>query len=161
MKYLKGKEEQEAISHMNKASETALKATCSRARCGTVIVKDNEIIGHGFNSPPGNKESQRRCSKNKDSYDKKVTDKTCCIHAEQRAIFDALKKNPNKIEGSKLYFMRIDDKGNKTFAGKPYCTSCSKHALDAGVKEFILWHDNGICSYDTEEYNKMSFQYRE
>jgi hypothetical protein len=32
-------------------------------------------------------------------------------------------------------------------------------ALDAGVKEFILWHEHGICSYDTEEYNRLSFEY--
>ena len=161
MRYIKGKEEQEAISHMNKAAEIALKATCRRAKCGTVIVNGNEIICLGFNSPPGEIKSQRRCGCSKDSYHKKVTDKTCCTHAEQRAIFDALKRNSSKINGSKLYFIRIDEKGNKTFAGKPYCTMCSKSALDAGVKEFILWHDNGICSYDTEEYNKKSFEYKE
>ena len=44
MKYLKGKEEQEASAFMNKAAELALKATCKRAKCGTVIVKGNEII---------------------------------------------------------------------------------------------------------------------
>jgi hypothetical protein len=32
------------------------------------------------------------------SYHRKVTDKTCCIHAEQRALFDALKNHPEQIE---------------------------------------------------------------
>lgn len=159
MRYLSGEEEKEAIEFIEHATEIAKKATCLRHKCGSVIVKDNNIIGRGFNSPPNNLETQRRCSANKDEIHKKITDKTCCVHAEQRAIMDAMKNNSNKLNGSTLYFMRIDEKGKMTKAGKPYCTICSKMALDCGVKEFVLWHDEGICVYDTEEYNKISYEY--
>lgn len=145
--------------YMRKAAEVAEKASCSRSKCGSIIVKDGEIIGKGFNSPPGDLESQRRCNCDKEELNKKVTDKTCCVHAEQRAIMDALKKNPGKIKGSILYFARLDTEGNISFAGKPYCTICSKMALDVGIKNFVLWHENEIISYDTEEYNKLSYQY--
>lgn len=161
MRYLSGEEEKKTMEYFNKTTEVALNATCFRDRCGSIIVKNDEIIGTGFNSPPANKESQKRCSLSKDSYHEKVTDKTCCIHAEQRAIMDALRRDPDKIVGSRLYFIRLDDKGKKTRAGKPYCTICSKMALDVGVAEFVLWHEEGICVYDTDEYNKLSFQYRE
>lgn len=146
---------------MHKAAEIALHATCQRAKCGSVIVKSGEIIGAGSNSPAGNLESQRRCSSNKDSLHKKVTDKTCCVHAEQRAIMDALRKNPDKFEGSSLYFVRLDKNGKIEKAGRPYCTICSKMTLDAGIKEFILWHEEGIRAYSTEEYNLLSYDYRE
>jgi deoxycytidylate deaminase len=33
------------------AAEVAAQATCLRANCGSVIVKDGKIIGEGFNSP--------------------------------------------------------------------------------------------------------------
>lgn len=69
----------------------AKKATCTRSKCGSIIVKNGQIIGKGYNSPPKEESSPVRCQCEKSSYDKKVTDKTCCIHAEQRAIFDALK----------------------------------------------------------------------
>lgn len=46
-------------------------------------------------------------------------------------------------------------------AGKPYCTICSKLALDVGIKEFALWHEEGITIYNTEEYNTLSYQYNE
>jgi hypothetical protein len=46
-------------------------------------------------------------------------------------------------------------------SGKPYCTICSKSALDIGIKEFVLWHEDGICAYDTAEYNLLSFDYQE
>jgi len=161
MKVLSGKEEEKGKAYMHHAAELAKIATCLRRRCGSVIVKDGKIIGEGFNSPPGNLESQRRCAMEKTTYHRKVTDKTCCIHAEERAIFNALKNNPSKVEDSTLFFVSVDENGNPQRAGKPYCTGCSKRALEAGVKEFVLWHENGITVYDTEEYNDISFKYSE
>ncbi|MFZ5955348.1 MAG: hypothetical protein ACOYT4_02900 [Nanoarchaeota archaeon] len=159
MKILNSKEEKQEINFFNECIKEAEKSGCSDAKCGSIIVKDNLIIGKGFNSPPGNLETQRRCKNFKDSYHKRVTDKTCCVHAEQRAIFNALKNHQKEIQGSRLYFIRIDKKGNKIYAGNPFCTICSKMALDAGIKEFVLWHEKGICVYDTQEYNNLSFTY--
>lgn len=159
MGYILVYEEKEALAFFDKAGEVARNATCDRSRCGSVVVAGGEVIGRGFNSPPNEDESQRRCHLKKDSYDQKVTDKTCCVHAEQRAIIDALKNNSHKIAGSRLYFIRLDDDGNPKRSGEPYCTICSKMALDAGITEFALWHERGICVYTTEEYNERSFQY--
>ena len=160
MRILSGEEEEQALEYLVEASEMAKLATCEQASCGSVIVKDNKIIGSGFNSPPGNRESQRRCSCDQNSYHKRITDKTCCIHAEQRAIDDALKNNPYKLPGSRLYFTRIDENGNQKRSGKPYCTSCSKAALDKEIAEFVLHHKEGVCVYDTEEYNRLSYEYK-
>ena len=91
MKFISGKEESNAKIYFNKAIKKALKSTCLRAKCGSIIIKDGKIIGKGFNSPPKNLESQRKCLQNKGKVNKKITDKTCCIHAEQRSIIDALK----------------------------------------------------------------------
>ena len=159
MKYLSYDEEMEALQYNKKAAKVALQSTCDRAQCGTIIVKDCEIIGSGFNSPAQNEE--KRCSQKKSSYHRKVTDKTCCVHAEQRAIMNALHKNPGKIVGSRLYFIRLDNSGSIAKSGKPYCTICSKMALDVGIKEFVLWHKEGICVYDTQDYNKRSYRYQE
>ena len=137
----------------------AKSSTCERSKCGSIVVKDGEIIGKGFNSPPKDLESERRCNTEKNSYNKKVTDKTCCIHAEQRAMFDALKNSPEKLEGSTLYFIRLNNSDEASFAGKPYCTICSKMALDLGIKNFVLSHENAVTTYDTEEYNKLSYEY--
>lgn len=156
MRFLSIEEEKVNI---NEAKKEAAKSTCLKSKCGSILVKNKEIIGRGFNSPPNNLKSQQRCLANKEDYHKKVTDKTCCIHAEQRAIIDALKTNPDKVKGSSLYFIRLDKDENNSPAGKPYCTICSKLALDMEIKEFILWHEEGICAYDPEEYNNLSFQY--
>lgn len=160
MKFLIGPEHTQAEIFMQQAAEIAQKATCERSKCWCIIVKNGEIIGKGFNSPAQNLESQRRCHCDKAQYHKKVTDKTCCIHAEQRAILDALKSASDQLPGSDLYFIRLDQKGKITKAGEPYCTICSKMALEVGVKNFHLWHAEGIVAYDTEEYNILSYQYQ-
>lgn len=160
MRFLSGDELKEALEYIQKAADTALSSSCLRAKCGSVIVKDNTVIGSGFNSPPGDVESQRRCSNNKEMYHKKVTDKTCCVHAEQRAMFDALRNDPDKLKGSRIYFTRVDGEGKILYSGKPYCTICSKMALDLGIAEFVLYHKEGICVYETEEYNNLSFEFK-
>ena len=157
MRYLTGSEAEIAEKFINTAAGEAKKSNCLRSQCGAVIVNDGKIIGKGFNSPPGNKKPER-CIK-EDLPEDFVSDRTCCIHAEDRAVRDALVKNPAKVMGSRLYFIRLKN-GEIVKAGKPYCTMCSKMALDAGLAEFVLWHEEGICMYGTEEYNDLSFKYR-
>jgi len=157
---MKKLEENDVKKYFEKAIGVAKKSTCKRSKCGAIIVQNEEIIGEGYNSPPLELENQRRCFNSKKDYDLKITDKTCCVHAEERAIFDALKNNPLKIKNSKLYFVRLDLNNKILFAGKPYCTICSKIALDVGIKEFILFHEEGIFSYETSEYNNLSFEYK-
>lgn len=158
MKLLSGPEEKEAINFINQAIDVAKLSPCFRSKCGSVLIKDKQIIGSGFNSPPLNTKLDH-CLKD-DLPDNFKSDKTCCVHAEQRAIMDALKNNPQKINGSRLYFIRVDLENNILKAGQPYCTICSKMALDSGVSEFVLWHEEGICVYNTQEYNQLSFSYR-
>ena len=159
MKILSGNEEIKAKEYFLKAAEIAKNATCERSKCWCVIVKDWEIIWIWFNSPVKWLESQRRCNNNKELYNKKVTDKTCCIHAEQRAIIDALKNNGDKIDGSHLYFIRLNKEWEMSRSWEPYCTICSKLALETGVKYFYLRHENWITQYNTEEYNLLSYKF--
>ena len=160
MRILSNEEAVKAMGYIDHAVTAAMYATCFRSKCGSVIVKDELIIGKGYNSPPRDNDTQRRCSYNKDEYHKKVTDKTCCMHAEQRAIMDALQHHPDKLPGSLLYFIRLDEQGQKKKSGDPYCTICSKFSLDVGVSEFVLWREEGICVFDTVEYNELSFKFR-
>ena len=141
------------------AQTIAQQATCTRARCGSVVVaKDGTIIGRGFNAPPNNDESQRMCKVVLDKSIKQNNDKTCCVHAEWNAILDALKHHPTEVEGSSLYFMRVNDIGEFTEAGEPYCTVCSRLALQSGIKTFGLWN-GGPQIIDTKDYNQKSYAY--
>lgn len=57
--------------------------------------------------------------------------------------------------------MRVDDNGQFTNAGEPYCTTCSRFTMQAGVAEFALWNDNGADVYTLPEYNDLSYRYYE
>jgi deoxycytidylate deaminase len=140
--------------------QEARKSLCLRKKGGSIIVDDEGVIlGTGFNGPPGNTRLER-CLKDEIPKNFK-SDRTCCIHAEQRAITDALSRyGREKLVGTTLYYLALDLENRRLFAGRPYCTICSKFALDVGIKEFVLWHEEGIVAYDTREYNELSFAFR-
>ncbi len=146
--------------YFHAAAKEAALATCHRAKCGTVIVSRNGvIIGQGHNSPPNDDETQRMCDASNYDFDKKPKyDKTCCVHAEWNAILDACKRHGGAIQGSTLYFMRIDNDSNFTNADTPFCTVCSRLALQSGIVSFALWDKKPVL-YDTTEYNRLSYEF--
>lgn len=154
MRLVSGQEKNSAEKFFEEALLQCQNSLCLSSQSGCVIVKDNQLIGKGTNSPPGNN-CLEKCVKDDWPADFR-SDKTCCVHAEQRAIMDALKHHSENIAGSTLYYIRKKN-GQKVFAGKPYCTICSKLALDVGISEFVLWHEEGITAYDAAEYNQLSF----
>lgn len=148
------------LFYFEKAAEQARLATCHRAKCGALVVsKDGEILCEGFNAPALNDESLRRCDRVYDLTIKPKYDKTCCIHAEWNAIINALKNHGNKIDGGTLYFMRVDKDGNFTDAGKPFCTVCSRLAVQSGLGYFALWVEDKPKIYDVKLYDTDSYEY--
>ena len=152
-------------AYIRHALRVAEQSTCTRARCGAVLVADDTVIGEGYNSPPAHDESQRRCTHDKTRYATKVTDKTCCIHAEQRAILDALKKHADGVMGATLYFARVYPDGALMRIGDGakssalYCTLCTKLMYEVGVSRFVLQHIDGLVAYDKSEYLQLSYDY--
>ena len=122
-------------------------------------MKNGKLISEGFNSPPQNKLELSTCLNEYDIPLGFRHDRTCCIHAEQRAIQNAMKAGQD-TNGAKIYFIAIDDKGNKIMATDMKCTICSRAVLDAGIKEFIFFCREGIRSYNPEEVDKLSYQYK-
>ncbi len=156
MEYLTGLDKIFAQKQLFLAANVAKNSTCFRSQCGSVIVsQDSIVIGSGYNSPPQNC-TLERCLKDLLPQDFK-SDKTCCLHAEQRAIRDAYKNQPLDLVNATLYFIRLGESGEPLHAGEPYCTICSKDALDAKIYKFVLWHPEGIAAYETKEYNERSF----
>lgn len=159
MRKVTGQELADITPFFELAAKAAANATCHRAQCGSVIVKDGKVIGTGFNSPPLNDESRRTCDSNWDYKKKPKYDLTCCIHAEWRAVIDACKNDADKINGSTMYFMRINEDGKFTDAGEPYCTTCSRLTMESGVGEFALWNNESASIYSLPEYDDLSYAY--
>lgn len=158
MRRIEGSEFQTIKPFFEAAAESANNATCLRAKCGSVVISNSIIIGKGFNSPALDDEAQRLCEVEMDTSVKPKYDKTCCIHAEWRAVLDACKTSVDKLAGSVLYFMRIDASGNFTDAGEPFCTVCSRFTMEAGISEFALYNNQGADVYPLDEYNLKSYE---
>jgi deoxycytidylate deaminase len=122
---------------------------CLRARCGAVVVVDGEIVGTGWNGPA--RGAPRLCLAAAPSLAHSKSDRTCCVHAEWRAI------TPRGAGGT-LYFTRVDSGGNRLKSGAPYCTVCSRLALEHGIRFWVLEHETGIRVYDALEYHELSLQ---
>lgn len=146
-----------AVGWMEIAAEQACLATCRQARCGAIITQGDLIIGRGFNHPPGHLEGQRMCGAER-GLGKPGYDSTCCVHAEWAAIMDA--RRATDFVATTLWFTRVDAEGSLLLSGPPFCTVCSRLALDCGIEWFALWHPTGITKYRTDYYNKLSYAYR-
>ena len=142
------------------AEKVAQDGLCARAKCGAVIVsRDGQLIGRGYNAPPRDDLANAKCRAEFDRTKKSKYDITCCVHAEWRAIADALATHSDEIAGSSLYYVRLGDDGKLRHSGEPFCTVCSRLALDHGIAKFGLWHESGIVMYDAQDYNERSYSY--
>lgn len=107
---------------MKIAEDVADRASCQRLKVGAVLVKDNIIIGTGYNGSVHNKEhcidvgcllnDQGRC--------------IMCIHAEMNAILNA---DRSRLKGSTLYCTHTP------------CENCAKHIAQVGVSKVIYKHE--------------------
>ncbi len=152
------------------ACNVAMGSRCLKSRCGAVIVgkpsfelpKGTEslfggtLLGTGFNGPPKNDPAYRRCGETTPSKAHPKAGRTCCVHAEVRALLTVPR---HRLEGSTLYFARVDADGVLQPSGRPWCTECSKLALDLGVKTWVLWHADGPAEYDAAHYDWLSNRY--
>lgn len=149
--------EQGQAKILAEAIKVASRSLCKKAFCGSIIIANGKVIGRGFNSPAGNE--QERCNDNYLIPEQNKHDITCCVHAEIRVIHDAMTNSASELVGAKLYFIRLNNQFEPTTAGTPYCTICSREALDSGIAEFGLWRDDHFHMYNTQEYNNLTYQY--
>src|ERR1041384_7355388 len=137
MHVLEGNDAQEALTWFDKCAEVASRSLCLRALCGAIIVKNGELIAEGFNSPPQNRHEYRTCLNEYDIPAGFRHDRTCCIHAEQRAIEKAQKAETD-LPGSQFYFVPGAPKGSRIVPTVLKYKICSRAVLDAGIAEFAF-----------------------
>lgn len=147
------------LDWLAEARRAALGALCLRSRCGAALVRGGEILARGHNGPPRDDLSLRVCDTIQPSIGKPKSDRTCCLHAEWRALLEALSTRPDAVEGSTMVFCRVDAQGGLLASGNPYCTVCSRLTLDRGVRSWVLWHEGGPVEYDAREYHVLSERY--
>lgn len=110
-------------------------ATCKSRNVGAVIVKDGEILSIGYNGVPDNYEECPTCYRRDQGFKSgTMLDKCYAVHAEQRAIIDAL-KNGYDIKDATIY------------VNCSPCTTCAKFLIHLGIKNIIT------SSYYPDEFS--------
>jgi deoxycytidylate deaminase len=146
------------------ACDAAMLSLCQDAKCGAALVGvpllpdslfGGRLLSVGHNVPPAGLHN-RRCGRTEPSKRHPKADRSCCVHAEVKALWNA---DRSLVEGSTLYFARVDAQGTLQPSGRPWCTGCSKLALDLGVADWVLWHEDGPRRYGAAEYNDLSHDF--
>jgi len=155
---LDGSSAQLAHAYLAVAAQLAQQSTCKRGHCGAVIVAGETIVGQGYTAPPRGSEACRHgdisVPPDRPRY---LYDATCCLHAEWRAIMDALSTQPQLLEHATLYFLRIDAGGRWKPETAPYCTTCSRLILEVGISYVCVWHKSGYGIYASQEFDSLAY----
>ncbi len=133
------------------ALSVAERSTCLRRKFGAVIVKNNTIVGTGYNGSARGVVNcdEIGCIKNiMDLPQGRSYDYCPAVHAEENAII-----NSNRADriGSTLYIAGLDDKGNYTMALP--CQRCQRKIINSQIDEVVILKDNGTpLTIKVEEY---------
>ena len=165
MRILKDSDKIIAAKYLAEAVKASRNSVCLKRPRGVVIVKDNKVVGKGWNAP-ADEHVCEEClrSKMKPKVFATFNTEPCyAVHAEQRAILNALKSGSSNLNCAKMYFVRTDDDGKYMPCDDgPSCTICSKLILESGIESFIYeTFEDGITELTAKEFNDLSMQYVE
>jgi dCMP deaminase len=135
---------------LNIALSVAARSTCLRRKFGAVIVKDNTIVGTGYN---GNARGvinchEVGCIKNlMESPKGEAYDYCPAVHAEENAIINS--NRADRIDAT-LYIAGIAD-GKYTMALP--CQRCQRKIINSQIREVVILKDDGTpMTINVKEY---------
>lgn len=131
--------------YMNIAVQVSLRSTCIRRKVGAIIVKDNEILGSGYNGSPKGLpnccDDPTRCYRTQHNIPSGQKLELCYAqHAEINAIFNALKSNRD-LQHASIFVT--------TFP----CSNCAKAIIQSGIKH-IYYLDNYVNDFTLNMLNE-------
>lgn len=145
---------------MNIAREVAARSTCFRARHGTVIVKDDQIISTGYvGAPRKTKDCFERdnCLRQELNIQSGQRYELCrSVHSEQNAIINAARAGVSLL-GAKMYLysVKINEKGKEILIDAFPCFICKKMIINAGIEKVVSCQKNkSLKEYNVEKWIK-------
>lgn len=119
---------------INIAKEIAALSYCERAKVGSILVKNGNIISMGYNGTPSGMDNC--CEEIKE--DGRLVTKSEVLHAESNAILKAAK-------------MGLSTDGATMYCTLSPCKDCSKLILSSGIKKVVYLElfkrDNGSVDF--------------
>ena len=108
--------------YLNIAKEISTLSKCVRAKVGSIIVKDGNILGMGYNGMPSGMDN---CCEESNSDNTELVSKIDVLHSESNAILKAAK-------------MGISINNSTIYCTLSPCRECSKLIIQSGIKKVIF-----------------------
>ena len=128
--------------YLDIAESTLERSTCIRRCFGAVLVKNDEIVGTGYNGAPrGRKNCDElgMCLREKMQVPRGERYELCrSVHAEQNAIISVER---SKMIGSTLYLCGKNAQDGSYVQNSSPCTLCKRMIINAGIKDIYVRDD--------------------
>ena len=123
------------------ALSVSKRSTCIRRQYGSVVVKDDKIIGTGYNGSPRGCENccdVGVCTRevNKIPHGERY-EECSAVHSEQNALFRC---DWNDLQGAVLYL--YGEENGCPIYSKP-CKICSLHIINSGITRVVCSNADG------------------
>src|SRR5574343_69082 len=142
--------------YMNIAKAVAMRSTCIRRCYGCVIVKDDMIVGTGYNGSPRGEANCcdiGECLRNKHNIPSGKNYEMCAaIHSETNAIINAGRE---RCIGACLYVCGICPETKELLPEAIPCVMCEKLIKNAGIKEVIGRFNGESVMFKKSEHGIM------
>ncbi|TSC93366.1 MAG: dCMP deaminase [Candidatus Berkelbacteria bacterium Licking1014_85] len=116
----------------NIAELVSTRSNCIKRHVGAILVKDKKIISTGYNGTPKGIANcdEGGCPRCNDPNIKsgEQLDRCICVHAEENTIIQAA-------------YHGVSTEGAAIYCNFCPCNYCTKHLINAGIKEVIYWDD--------------------
>lgn len=113
------------------AQAISLRSPCLKAQVGAVIVKDDNIIGAGFNGTAKGKPHCIKCAREGYSTGKGY-DLCPAVHAEINAIINSVRDTARST--IYIHYKRLNGKRVRP----QLCKNCSNALINAGIENVVI-----------------------
>lgn len=130
------------LYYLSIARAVAARSTCTRAKYGAVIVKNDVIVATGYNGAPRGTVNcdEVGCIKDVLRLPHMVGFEVCpAVHAEENAITNAARSGSSVLGGT-LYLYGFDPKTGRAFPPERMvpCVRCRRLIINAGVERVVV-----------------------
>jgi dCMP deaminase len=133
--------------YLEVARAISRQATCKRGHFGAVVVKDDIIIGTGFNGPARGVKHCRTC-KRRDYRPSEGYHLCPAVHAEANAVINA--GGRRACVGATLYIDSHNRTPDEKYNSKSYifsCDTCARTMVNAGI-EYVVYRIDDLIITD-------------
>lgn len=116
------------------AKAVSMKSTCLKKHYGCIIVKDDQVIGSGYNGAPRGESHCEVCTKIKSNKDMEEYLSCKSVHAEQNALISCARKD---MIGSTLYLAGVNPSSGAEMSVVEPCQICLRLIKNAGIDRVV------------------------